>query len=1241
MTTDVQPRAATAPRSMGAFYMAWGGQALSTTGSATSGFALSVWVYLSTGSVTRFAISLVCGFVPGILISLFAGVVVDRFDRRVVLIAADTAAGAAMGLLALAYLSDGLAIWHVYAFQIVVSATAAFQWPAFSAAVSVLVPKRELGRANGLVGAGQAAAELVAPLLAGTLLATVDLGGVLLLDLVTFGISILTLTLIRIPPVRTPGNGLAGGGRSFRREVREGWRFIAGRRGLLGLLLFFALYNCVTGAVTVLVTPLVLSVATVTTLGAIASAGGAGMLVGTGLMAVWGGARRKVRTIFTTATCAAVLLIVGGLWPGVATFAAVSFGYFLCLAVINTSSQTLWQTKVDLRLQGRVFSVRRMIAQSGVPISYLVVSALTGPARDILAGQRDIGVFGSGSTRGPALLMTLAGALTIAAAALAYSRPRIRRLESELDDAIPDEAVPDAGPQAGSLGATVREAPDDREAPRAGPDVDRRTPARSALACLIGLGLLVTAGLAGFQLTNPAPVRASAPQQFSATRALAHIEAIASEPRPSGSAAHRRVRTLLVDELRGYGLQPRIHTQRGVRSVSGNSVVAGTVANVVAKVDGTSPSGTVLVVAHYDSVANSNGASDDGLGIATLLETARSVASAAPPRNDVVFVLTDSEENFQLGAALLLEAGTLGAPADSVVLNLEARGSGGPVVMFESGAHTAAVVPSLRRTAPFTSSAAEAVYSRLPNDTDFGRFRAAGYTGMNFAVIGDSTDYHGPQDSIANVDPTSLQDMGSVVLSATQALAGDDLSDLASAPSATYFTLFGALVVYPAWLDRVVVALAVVVLAVALVLGVRRGRLRLRDLLGAAGTFPLPILAASLIGYAAWPAITLARPSQAGFLFGEPYQPELIRVALGVLCAVAVGVWVAANLRRAAADVVSGSWLWWVLLGVVASVVAPGVAHLFAWPALIAAAGLLGWVTAGWSRRWGPLLLSAGAVPGLILFTPLLALLFEASGLGGALGPLAVLALLLASFSPSWLLYLRARARGGGVRSALSLGLVLGLLLAVAGVAANGSDRRHPEPVSLRYVLDADRRSALWVSGDAPRGGWLDQLVGAERRPLEADVPVLTDPRGYRSAPAEVVSVPSASVSTSRRPSGTDQVIDARIRFTGGTPTLVAVYVDPRAAPMEGARIDGLVLPAEPNRTYSSSRWQWGVLYFAPDPSGLDLSLTVGGDGPVPITVVAVSSPLPLDALPTPLPDTVTSAVAPNFDAVSVRTVDA
>src|ERR671911_210782 len=326
------------------------------------------------------------------------------------------------------------------------------------------------------------------------------------------------------------------------------------------------------------------------------------------------------------------------------------------------------------------------------------------------------------------------------------------------------------------------------------------TAKRRWLGIVIALVLGSFAAVSLLMLEPPDPLPASAPaSEFSAERAFSHVEQIAKRPHPVGSAANAEVRNYLVGQLEDLGLQPTIQEATSARTMEGTASIA-RVHNIHARIPGSSPTGHVVLVAHYDSVPNAPGAADDGAGVAAILEIARAITSGTPPRNDIDIVFTDAEEPWLLGAQAFVNADRLD-PQRSVMLNLEARGTSGPAMMFQSSTDNATLIPALANAQrPIAGSGLwEACSQLLTGDTDFSVFRDAGFAGMNFAFMEGSARYHTPEDSPANLDHASLQHIGSTVLAATRHFVDQDLG----APrggSLTYFTVLGELVYYPQFL---------------------------------------------------------------------------------------------------------------------------------------------------------------------------------------------------------------------------------------------------------------------------------------------------------------------------------------------------------------------------------------------------------------------------------------------------------
>jgi MFS family permease len=278
---------------MRAFILIWLGQQVSLIGSGLTGFALGVWVYQRTGSVTQLALIYLSMILPVIVISPIAGVLVDRWDRRWAMILSNTGAGLTTLTLALMLFIGRLEVWHIYLVTFANSTCNAFQWPAKTAATTLFVPKQHLARASGLTNLGQSVAQLISPVLAGVLVVTIQIQGVILLDFATFLFALVTLLLVRFPEAKTTAASTAGKG-SLLGEAAYGWTYITARPGLLGLLIFFAVNNFLMGIVMVLATPLVLSFASAAVLGTVLSIGGSGMVVGSLVMSTWGGPQRHI-----------------------------------------------------------------------------------------------------------------------------------------------------------------------------------------------------------------------------------------------------------------------------------------------------------------------------------------------------------------------------------------------------------------------------------------------------------------------------------------------------------------------------------------------------------------------------------------------------------------------------------------------------------------------------------------------------------------------------------------------------------------------------------------------------------------------------------------------------------------------------------------------------------------------------------------------------------------------------------
>ncbi|WNV92109.1 M20/M25/M40 family metallo-hydrolase [Umezawaea sp. Da 62-37] len=750
-----------------------------------------------------------------------------------------------------------------------------------------------------------------------------------------------------------------------------------------------------------------------------------------------------------------------------------------------------------------------------------------------------------------------------------------------------------------------------------GPAVVRGWPAWAA-----GVLVLLVAVLSVLHTAvAPEPRPGDAPAaEFSATRAYAELTRIAQRPHPAGSAANEQVRDRLVARLTELGLRPQV--QRSSAGVTGadSSHVFGWAQNVHATLPGTADAGRVLLVAHYDSVEAGPGASDDGVGVATLLEVARAVTSMPSPHAEITFLFTDSEEFGLLGARAFVAAGLAGDPTRDVVLNLDTRGTTGRTIMFETGAHSSALMPAVRAGSPLVTSVSREVYRLLPNETDFTVFRDALYTGLNFAMVDGSARYHSEQDDLSHVDTASLQDMGRAVLGATMTLATAS-PGLADAGESVYFSVFGLVVDYSAGAVLPLGALALLGSAAALWFARRRGRLRLRSAARVAATAPLVPVGGAAIGWLGWRAMVLAGPHDERFLGGDPYAVVFARTGLALLVVALAALWLVWVSRRGRpAEIAAGGVLITAVLAVVTSILLPGAAYLFTWPALAGAIGLAVVARLPEDSPWSAAVAWLAGVPTVLLTAPLVWLLFGTVGLALASAPLLLLGLAAVTVLPAR----RTPRRTGAVLAAVAVVAVVAVGLVVVDTVTNVPGARDPAQVSLVYALDADRREAVWASEGDGSGDWVRGYAPTDDPGLEERFPaLLSTSEGTRSGPAPVVPVPEATMTVAGETTEGD-LRHVRLRISAtARPDQLALYADVGGARVERVDLGGTTFPGGENRPSTDTPWHWGVVFSAPPPEGFDLTLTVRGSAPARLLLIAQGSDFPLSALNGPRPDTI------------------
>jgi MFS family permease len=406
-------------------------------------------MYQQTESATAMGLMQVAFITPFLIFSPIAGAMVDRYNRKLMMMGSDLTAVLSTAMVFGLYATGHLEFWHLYIAAAVNGLGNTFQWPAYSAAISTMVPKEQFGRANGLMSLMEAGPGVLAPVLAGALLAIKITGFgyfdsfalIMLIDLVTFFLAIGALLFVYIPqPPKTEAGEEAKG--NIWKEAVYGFGYIFKRPSLLGLQLIFFFGNLFAGIGFTVLAPMILARTGQNSLifGSVQTAAAVGGIAGGIGMSIWGGFKRRVHGVLGGWMLAGLSFAVLGVGTGIEVWIPFMVLTALMTPLINTSNQALWQAKVAPDVQGRVFSARRLIAWFAQPISPIIAGTLADfvlePAmRSSTALARLFSpIFGTGAGAGMGLLMFFAG---LAAAAVGLAGYFIRPVR-DAEDILPD-----------------------------------------------------------------------------------------------------------------------------------------------------------------------------------------------------------------------------------------------------------------------------------------------------------------------------------------------------------------------------------------------------------------------------------------------------------------------------------------------------------------------------------------------------------------------------------------------------------------------------------------------------------------------------------------------------------------------------------------------------------------------------------------------------------------------------------
>lgn len=402
---------------MRGFTLLWAGQVISLIGSGMTWFAFTIWAWEASGKASTLAVIGFLIFLPSVLFSPLAGALVDRWNRKLVMLLSDLATACGTFIVLLIYTFGTLQFWHVYTVSLLAGFFTAFQYPAYAAAVTTMLSKEDYTRAEGMLGGARALSGILSPVFAAALLGTIGLSGVMLIDLATFLFAFGTLAVIRVPQPKPTEAGLKSRGK-LGQEVVFGFHYIFNIPSLRALTLLFAAAGVFLAVGATLIAPLVLggTANDESALAAVQAAGAAGGVVGAALLSLWGGTRKRIHNVLIGGAGACLL---GVLWLGLGRAAlpwtAGSFFFAFFEPFVEGGNLAIWQAKVPADVQGRVFSARHLLVQ----IPYLLGILAAGALADGLSIS---------------LVLVWAGILGALTFLLGYAVPAIHQAETLLPD---------------------------------------------------------------------------------------------------------------------------------------------------------------------------------------------------------------------------------------------------------------------------------------------------------------------------------------------------------------------------------------------------------------------------------------------------------------------------------------------------------------------------------------------------------------------------------------------------------------------------------------------------------------------------------------------------------------------------------------------------------------------------------------------------------------------------------------
>jgi hypothetical protein len=713
---------------------------------------------------------------------------------------------------------------------------------------------------------------------------------------------------------------------------------------------------------------------------------------------------------------------------------------------------------------------------------------------------------------------------------------------------------------------------------------------------MASLTLIVLCATFAIYRLSPSEARsAGAPNsEFASGRAMGRLKVIARTPHPIGSAEHSYVRDYILKELAGLGLNPEVQRSLVSKRRAGSYVTAD-VQNLMGKIPGADGKHGVLLACHYDSVVTGPGASDDGAGVAALLEVIRALKAGPPLKNDVLFLFTDGEEIGMLGAKAFMDEHPY-AKDVAIALNFEARGTGGPSIMFETSEGNEWLVKEFAQAVrrPVANSLISDIYKFLPNATDMTVFKSGGLRGLNFAYINGLRSYHTSRDTYESIDERSLQHQGSYALALAKHFG--DMSDWPEHVSdAVYFDILNSLLVsYSKRLVLPLMTLGLVLFIALIIYGIRIKRLTIAGIAFGIFCFFVNALSVGALMTVIWGAIQNTSSNPSSNLHNNLYTVGLILLTIALTGALLI--WF--RKKTKIENLVVGALFCWALLMVLICLGVPGGSYLVTWPLLlmVVAVGVVFISKEEMTSMRSAIILTLPSLAGALLIAPLFKVLIAGFGLQ-AVAILTIFSMTLFALCCAHLnLLLEIKKWALTIASGSS-----GLCFVVAALLTSGVSVDNPKFDHIFYALNADTGKAIWASSDQKTDEWTSQFFSpAERASMADHFPWGAGSFLKGDAPALPLPPPSVVVLDDSRKDGL-RALRMRVTSSRQAPA-IAIYWK-GDLDLEALAVNGKPIAKESFEPSKNPARYRSFSYIGPAEGGIELNLEIRSSGPVELSI--------------------------------------